>query len=98
MCSISNLTCPPLQDFAKSKCIPLGEEKALRFPPVWDWSQQFTPKDQALFNNPMYVGKGATCVQNGAVKSFRRTKVSLLALFENANEYNERVLNHPLTG
>uniref|UniRef100_A0A6Q2YTW2 Myotubularin phosphatase domain-containing protein n=1 Tax=Esox lucius TaxID=8010 RepID=A0A6Q2YTW2_ESOLU len=61
-------------DFAKSKCIPLGEEKALRFPPVWDWSQQFTLKDQALFNNPMYVGKGATCVQNGAVKSFRRTK------------------------
>ncbi|XP_064849541.1 myotubularin-related protein 10-like [Oncorhynchus masou masou] len=61
-------------DFAKSKCIPMGEEKALRFPPVWDWSQQFTPKDQALFNNPMYVGKGATCVQNGAVKSFRRTK------------------------
>ncbi|CAB1339413.1 unnamed protein product [Coregonus sp. 'balchen'] len=61
-------------DFAKSKCIPLGKETALRFPPVWDWSQQFTPKDQALFNNPMYVGKGATCVQNGAVKSFRRTK------------------------
>ncbi|KAJ7986127.1 hypothetical protein DPEC_G00347570 [Dallia pectoralis] len=61
-------------DFAQSKCIPLGEEKALRFPPVWDWSQQFSLKDQALFNNPMYVGKGATCVQNGAVKSFRRTK------------------------
>ncbi|XP_062327111.1 myotubularin-related protein 10 [Osmerus eperlanus] len=61
-------------DFAKSKSIHLGEEKVLGFPPVWDWSQQFSLKDQALFNNPMYVGKGATCVQNGAVKSFKRTK------------------------
>ncbi|KAM6981235.1 myotubularin-related protein 10 [Aplochiton taeniatus] len=61
-------------EFVKSKSILLGQEKALRFPPVWDWSQQFSPKDQALFNNPMYVGKGATCVQNGAVKSFRRSK------------------------
>ncbi|KAM4630633.1 myotubularin-related protein 10 [Polymixia lowei] len=63
-----------LMDFAKSKNIPAGEEKVLRFPPVWDWAQQFSIRDQALFNNPMYVGKGATCVQNGAVKSFRRTK------------------------
>ncbi|KAM3877013.1 myotubularin-related protein 10 [Diretmus argenteus] len=63
-----------LMDFAKSKSIPLGVEKVLRFPPVWDWSQQFSLKDQTLFNNPMYVGKGATCVQNGAVKTFRRTK------------------------
>lgn len=68
----------PPQDFAKSKSIHLGEEKVLGFPPVWDWSQQFSLKDQTLFNNPMYVGKGATCVQNGAVKSFKRTKVSLL--------------------
>ncbi|XP_036391581.1 myotubularin-related protein 10-like [Megalops cyprinoides] len=64
------------KEFAQSKNIPLGEDKALRFPPVWDWSQQFTLKDQALFNSPLYVGKGATCVQNGAVKSFRRTKKS----------------------
>ncbi|XP_071387756.1 myotubularin-related protein 10 isoform X2 [Centroberyx affinis] len=63
-----------LTDFAKSKSIRLGEEKVLHFPPVWDWSQQFSIKDQTLFNNPMYVGKGATCVQNGAVKTFRRTK------------------------
>ncbi|KAI1904342.1 hypothetical protein AGOR_G00004670 [Albula goreensis] len=63
-----------IREFAQSKNIPLGEEKALRFPPVWDWSQQFTLKDQALFNSPLYVGKGATCVQNGAVKTFRRTK------------------------
>ncbi|KAF3832625.1 hypothetical protein F7725_026290 [Dissostichus mawsoni] len=33
-----------------------------------------SPKDQTLFNNPMYVGKGAACVQNGEVKTFRRTK------------------------
>ncbi|XP_056134069.1 myotubularin-related protein 10 [Lampris incognitus] len=63
-----------LLEFAKSKRIAVGEEEVLRFPPVWEWSQQFSLRDQALFNNPMYVGKGATCVQNGAVKSFRRTK------------------------
>ncbi|KAG7468029.1 hypothetical protein MATL_G00138400 [Megalops atlanticus] len=62
------------RDFARSKNIPLGKDKALRFPPVWDWSQQFTLKDQSLFNSPLYVGKGAPCVQNGAVKSFKRTK------------------------
>jgi len=45
-------------------------------PPVWEWSQQLFIKDQALFNNPIYVGKGARYVHNGAVKSFRRTKVS----------------------
>lgn len=61
-------------DFAKGKSPPLGEERAPRLPPVWDWSQQFSLKDQALFNNPMYVGKGAPCVHNGAVKSFKRTK------------------------
>lgn len=63
------------QDFAKSKAIPPGEEQTVYFPPVWSWSQQFSTKDQTLFNNPMYVGKGAPCVQNGEVKSFRRTKV-----------------------
>lgn len=64
-----------LQDFAKSKAIPQGEDQAVFFPPVWKWSQQYSPKDQTLFNNPLYVGKGAACVQNGEVKSFRRTKV-----------------------
>ncbi|XP_056870092.1 myotubularin-related protein 10 isoform X2 [Takifugu flavidus] len=63
-----------LTDFAKSKAIPHGEEQAVFFPPVWKWSQQFSPKDQTLFNNPLYVGKGAACVQNGEVKSFRRSK------------------------
>uniref|UniRef100_A0AAY4CVQ6 Myotubularin phosphatase domain-containing protein n=1 Tax=Denticeps clupeoides TaxID=299321 RepID=A0AAY4CVQ6_9TELE len=62
------------REFVHSKSIPLGNEQALKFPPVWDWSQQFTLKDQTLFNNPLYVGKGATCVQNGTVKTFRRTK------------------------
>uniref|UniRef100_A0A673C4G3 Myotubularin phosphatase domain-containing protein n=1 Tax=Sphaeramia orbicularis TaxID=375764 RepID=A0A673C4G3_9TELE len=61
-------------DFAKNKAIPQGEEQSVYFPPVWDWSQQFSFKDQTLFNNPMYVGKGAACVQNGEVKTFRRTK------------------------
>lgn len=70
-------TFPPflLQDFAKSKAIPQGEDQAMFFPPVWKWSQQYSPKDQTLFNNPLYVGKGAACVQNGEVKSFTRTKV-----------------------
>lgn len=62
------------REFARSKNIHLGDEKVLQFPSVWDWSQQFTAKDQALFNNPLYVGKSATCVQNGAVKTFKRTK------------------------
>ncbi|XP_041642278.1 myotubularin-related protein 10 isoform X2 [Cheilinus undulatus] len=65
-----------LADFAKNKAIPQGEDPAVYFPPVWDWSQQFSTKDQTLFNNPMYVGKGAACVQNGEVKTFRRTKKS----------------------
>ncbi|XP_029947478.1 myotubularin-related protein 10 isoform X2 [Salarias fasciatus] len=63
-----------LTDFAKSKAIPQGEDQSVYFPPVWEWSQQFSHKDQTLFNNPMYVGKGAACVQNGEVKSFTRTK------------------------
>ncbi|XP_075965922.1 myotubularin-related protein 10 [Anarhichas minor] len=63
-----------LMDFAKNKAIPQGEDQVVYFPPVWDWSQQFSTKDQTLFNNPMYVGKGAACVQNGEVKTFRRTK------------------------
>ncbi|MGH0135477.1 UNVERIFIED_CONTAM: hypothetical protein FKN15_006449 [Acipenser sinensis] len=62
------------REFARNKNIHLGDEKVLQFPSVWDWSQQFTAKDQALFNNPLYVGKSATCVQNGAVKTFKRTK------------------------
>lgn len=65
-----------LQDFAKNKAIPQGEDQVVYFPPVWDWSQQFSSKDITLFNNPMYVGKGAACVQNGEVKTFRRTKVT----------------------
>uniref|UniRef100_A0A3Q3X892 Myotubularin phosphatase domain-containing protein n=1 Tax=Mola mola TaxID=94237 RepID=A0A3Q3X892_MOLML len=63
-----------LMDFAKNKAIPQGEDQVVYFPPVWNWSQQFSAKDQTLFNNPMYVGKGAPCVQNGEVKTFRRTK------------------------
>uniref|UniRef100_A0A7N8XU52 Myotubularin related protein 10 n=1 Tax=Mastacembelus armatus TaxID=205130 RepID=A0A7N8XU52_9TELE len=63
-----------LMDFAKNKAIPQGEDQVMYFPPVWDWSQQFSTKDLTLFNNPMYVGKGAACVQNGEVKTFRRTK------------------------
>ncbi|XP_056100115.1 myotubularin-related protein 10 [Rhinichthys klamathensis goyatoka] len=64
------------RDFASSKSIHLGQDQALRFPSVWDWSQQFSLKDQTLFNNPLYVGKIATCVQNGTVKTFthRRSK------------------------
>lgn len=63
-----------LMDFAKNKAIPQGEDPVVYFPPVWDWSQQFSIKDQTLFNNPMYIGKGAACVQNGEVKTFKRTK------------------------
>uniref|UniRef100_A0A3P9HFS8 Myotubularin related protein 10 n=1 Tax=Oryzias latipes TaxID=8090 RepID=A0A3P9HFS8_ORYLA len=63
-----------LTDFAKNKAIPPGEDPAGFFPAVWEWSQQFSTKDQTLFNNPMYVGKGSARVQNGEVKTFRRTK------------------------
>ncbi|KAM4748983.1 myotubularin-related protein 10 [Rhinophrynus dorsalis] len=61
-------------EFAISKNIQLGDEKGLRFPSVWDWSLQFSTKDQALFNNPLYIGKSVPFAQNGAVKSFKRTK------------------------
>lgn len=54
----------------------MGDEKGLKFPSVWDWSLQFTAKDRTLFLNPLYVGKSTPCMQNGAVKSFRRTKVN----------------------
>lgn len=63
-----------LHDFAKNKAIPQGEDQTVFFPPVWKWSQQYSVRDQTLFNNPMYVGKGASCVQNGEVKSFHRSK------------------------
>ncbi|KAJ8391588.1 hypothetical protein AAFF_G00087290 [Aldrovandia affinis] len=49
-------------------------EHSRDFAQMWDWSQQFTLKDQALFNSPLYVGKSASCVQKGAVKTFRCTK------------------------
>lgn len=63
-----------LTEFAKTKAIPPGEEQRVYFPPVWEWSQQFSAKEQTLFNNPMYVGKSVACVQNGEVRTFRRTK------------------------
>lgn len=68
------------QDFALSKSICLGKDKVLQFPPVWDWSQQFSLKDQALFNNPLYVGKSAPCVHNGTVRTYthRRSKVRIV--------------------
>ncbi|KAM8974654.1 myotubularin-related protein 10 [Pelodytes ibericus] len=61
-------------EFAIAKNIQLGDEKGLKFPPVWDWSLQFSAKDRALFNNPLYIGKSVPSVQNGAVKSFKRSK------------------------
>lgn len=63
-----------LTDFAKTRTIPHEEEQSVYFPPVWEWSQQFSAKEQTLFNNPMYVGKSVACVQNGEVRTFRRTK------------------------
>nr|XP_060611766.1 myotubularin-related protein 10 [Anolis sagrei ordinatus] len=61
-------------EFAISKNIQLGDEKGLKFPSVWDWSLQHTARDRMLFHNPWYIGKNTPCVQNGAVKSFKRTK------------------------
>eukprot|EP00062_Callorhinchus_milii_P002620 gi/632939205/ref/XP_007908180.1/ PREDICTED: myotubularin-related protein 10 [Callorhinchus milii] len=46
----------------------------LRLPNVWDWSLQFTEKERTLFNNPLYIGKTASCLQNGTIKTFRRSK------------------------
>uniref|UniRef100_A0A8C0M9Y5 Myotubularin-related protein 10 n=1 Tax=Canis lupus familiaris TaxID=9615 RepID=A0A8C0M9Y5_CANLF len=64
------------EEFAISKNIQLGDEKGLKFPSVWDWSLQFTAKDRTLFHNPLYIGKSTPCIQNGSVKSFKRTKKS----------------------
>ncbi|XP_075753828.1 myotubularin-related protein 10 isoform X2 [Pelodiscus sinensis] len=61
-------------EFAISKNIQLGDEKGLKFPSVWDWSLQFATRDRMLFHNPCYIGKSAQCVQNGSVKTFKRTK------------------------
>uniref|UniRef100_A0A8D0HW78 Myotubularin related protein 10 n=1 Tax=Sphenodon punctatus TaxID=8508 RepID=A0A8D0HW78_SPHPU len=63
-------------EFAISKNIQLGDEKGLKFPSIWDWSLQFTTRDRMLFHNPLYIGKSAPCVQNGSVKTFKRTKKS----------------------
>lgn len=71
------------QDFALSKSISLGQEKVLQFPPVWDWSQQYSLKDQALFNNPLYVGKSAPCVHNGTVRTFTHKRSKVRGLFSN---------------
>ncbi|KAF7211941.1 myotubularin-related protein 10 [Nothobranchius furzeri] len=59
-----------LMDFAKNKAIAVTEDLSAFFPPVWEWSQQFSREDQALFNNPLFVGR----VQKGEMKTFRRTK------------------------
>lgn len=64
-----------LQEFAISKNIQLGDEKGLRFPCVWDWSLQFTSRDRLLFHNPLYIGKSGPSVHNGALRSFKRSKV-----------------------
>ncbi|XP_056425798.1 myotubularin-related protein 10 [Hyla sarda] len=61
-------------EFAIGKNIQLGDEKGLKFPSVWNWSLQFSLKDRALFNNPLYIGKSVPSVQNGITKSFKRTK------------------------
>uniref|UniRef100_A0A674GRJ6 Myotubularin-related protein 10 n=2 Tax=Taeniopygia guttata TaxID=59729 RepID=A0A674GRJ6_TAEGU len=61
-------------EFAISKNIQLGDEKGLRFPCVWDWSLQFTSRDRLLFHNPLYIGKSAPSVHNGALRSFKRSK------------------------
>ncbi|KAG8440392.1 hypothetical protein GDO86_006229 [Hymenochirus boettgeri] len=61
-------------EFAIGKNIQLGDEKGLKFPSVWDWSLQFSPKDRSLFSNPLYIGKSIPSVPNGPVKSFKRTK------------------------
>ncbi|XP_038640245.1 myotubularin-related protein 10 isoform X2 [Scyliorhinus canicula] len=61
------------QDFATNRKLQC-EGKGLELPSVWNWSLQFTAKDLSLFNNPLYIGKSVTCVQNGTIKSFRRVK------------------------
>ncbi|KAM4038015.1 myotubularin-related protein 10 [Anomaloglossus baeobatrachus] len=61
-------------EFGIAKNIQLGDEKGLKFPSVWNWSLQFSLKDRALFNNPLYIGKSVPSIQNGITKSFKRTK------------------------
>ncbi|XP_020377136.1 myotubularin-related protein 10 isoform X1 [Rhincodon typus] len=61
------------QDFATNGNLHC-EGKGVELPPVWNWFLQFTAKDLTLFNNPLYIGKSVTCVQNGTIKSFKRAK------------------------
>lgn len=61
------------QDLASNGSLQC-EGKCLELPPVWNWSLQFTDKDLTLFNNPLYIGKSVSCVQNGTIKSFKRPK------------------------
>ncbi|KAM9313038.1 myotubularin-related protein 10 isoform 1-T1 [Gastrophryne carolinensis] len=63
-------------EFAIGKNIQLGDEKGLKFPSVWNWSLQFSAKDRALFNNPLYIGKSVPSVKNGNAKLFKRSKVN----------------------
>ncbi|KAJ8247893.1 hypothetical protein GJAV_G00251770 [Gymnothorax javanicus] len=62
------------RDFARSKSLPAEEVHGLCLPPVWDWSLQFSPRDQALFNSPLYVGKSAPCGLKRAVRTYKHTK------------------------
>ncbi|XP_069758453.1 myotubularin-related protein 10 isoform X2 [Narcine bancroftii] len=64
------------QDFAMNGNLEC-EGKGLELPSVWNWSLQFTPRDRTLFNNPLFIGKSVSCVQNGTIKSFKRAKVAL---------------------
>ncbi|XP_043934641.1 myotubularin-related protein 10 isoform X2 [Protopterus annectens] len=63
-------------DFAMNKNIQCGDEKGLKFPSVWEWSLQFSAKDQRLFNNPLYIGKKESYIPNGSasIKSSKRNK------------------------
>ncbi|XP_069758455.1 myotubularin-related protein 10 isoform X4 [Narcine bancroftii] len=61
------------QDFAMNGNLEC-EGKGLELPSVWNWSLQFTPRDRTLFNNPLFIGKSVSCVQNGTIKSFKRAK------------------------
>ncbi|XP_017260964.1 myotubularin-related protein 10 isoform X2 [Kryptolebias marmoratus] len=63
-----------LMEFIKNKAIPQREDQSVVFPPVWEWSQQFSNREQTLFSNLLFVGRGAAAVQKGEVKNFRRIK------------------------
>lgn len=49
--------------------------RQFRLPPVWSWNLQFSPEDQAMFNNPLYIMK-CKSEMHGPIKATKSDAVS----------------------